>query len=535
MSKDKDRIIERDCARFMRFPTIALIIAELLALFIPSVSAFLIGDMGEQLLNGNRSAVLSQLGPFLCSVILIAFVTPFAEYIQNLFLTKYGFAYDAFLTDRFIRMPMLSAQKKELGELMERLEEDSAVYCFYQVLKRGRSLVMVIYLALLFALVMKREYDLIYTLIIFIMAAIPLVWANYAGKREAVLSKEYSEYNEKRKNLEQTLYLSRQFYLFYHLSSFIREKLDSVFQDYLTYSGRKRIRFLSLSSMMDFFMSNGIRILLIVFGSSLMAAGRISVGELLGGILLYPSISKWYGYGTSLLKNLKHEKECRGRIGLFYETDLEASSEDEREINQIVLHDISFSYDGERGIIQHRNERLLAGKSYQILGPNGSGKTTLLKLIGGLYVPSEGTVTDDQGNVLGIGCLRKNVSFQEQNGTVFSGTVFDNLFVDESARPRAEEVLKTLCFDKPIDEMLTEAGGNLSPGERKKLLLARSLLKEAPFLILDEPLNHLDVAGESGLLSLIKRRKHGLIVASHRSLPGIEIDEYLTGSSELTG
>lgn len=533
-SKEKDRVIERDCARFMRFPTIALIITELLALLIPSVSALLIGDMSEQLLTGNRSAVLSQLGPFLFSVILIAFITPFSEYIQNLFLTKYGFAYDAFLADRFIRMPMLSAQKKELGELMERLEEDSAAYCFYQVLKRGRPLVMLLYLALLFVLVNNREYDLIYTLIIFIMAAIPLVWANYAGKREAVLSKEYSEYNEKRKNLEQTLYLSRRFYLFYQLSGFIREKLASVFQDYLSCSGRKRIRFLSLSSMMDFFMSNGIRILLIVFGGSLMAAGRISVGELLGGILLYPSISKWYGYGTSLLKKLKHEKECRGRIALFYETNLEASAENEKEIHQIVLRDIGFSYEGKgKGIIQHRNERFRAAKNYQIIGPNGSGKTTLLKLISGLYMPQEGTVTDDQGNALGIGCLRKNVSLLEQNGFIFSGTVFDNLFIDESARPRAEAVLKILCFDKHIDEMLTEAGGNLSPGERKKLLLARSLLKEAPFLILDEPLNHLDAAGESGLLSLLKRRKHGLIVASHRSLPGIKIDEFLSSSSGL--
>lgn len=62
---------------------------------------------------------------------------------------------------------------------------------------------------------------------------------------------------------------------------------------------------------MDFFMTYGIRILLIVIGSLLMASGRISVGELLGGILLYPNISKWYKYGIALLKNLKHEKECR--------------------------------------------------------------------------------------------------------------------------------------------------------------------------------------------------------------------------------
>lgn len=526
MRKEKDRIIERDCASFMRLPAIALAFAELLSILIPSISALLIGDMGEQLLSGDRAAVLSQMVPFLCSVILIAFVTPFAGYIQNLFLTKYGFAYDAFLVERFIRMPMLSAQKKELGELMERLEEDSSLYCFYQVLKRARPPVMLLYLAALFVIVIKREYALIYTGIIFAAAALPVVWGNYSGKKEAVLNREYSEYNEKRKSLEHTLYPSRRFYLFYQLSGFIRDKLAAAYRDYISRSGKKRMGFLSLSGMMDFFMTYGVRILLIVIGCLLMAAGRISVGELLGGILLYPSISKCYKFGISLLKNLKHEKECRDRIALFYDENSEAFSESEERIDWIVLNDVCFSYvEGEEQIIRHQSESFRADRNYQLKGRNGSGKSTLLKIISGLYTPCEGKITNKEGCVLEIGSLRKNVSFQEQNGTVFSGTVFDNLFIDSNLRSRAEETLKTLCFDKCIDDTVTEAGENLSPGERKKLLLARSLLKDAPFLILDEPLNHLDAAGEAGLLSLLQKRKTGLIVASHRSIPGIEIDE----------
>lgn len=411
---------------------------------------------------------------------------------------------------------------------MERLEEDSAVYCFYQVMKRGSPLVMFLYLVLLFALALKIEYSLVYTTIIFITAAIPLVWANYAGKKEAVLNKEYSEYSEKRKNLEYTLYSSQRFYLFYQLSGFIRNKLADAFNNYLSCSGKKKIQFLSLSSMMDFFMTYGIRILLIVIGSLLMAAGRISVGELLGGILLYPNISKWYKYGIALLKNLKHEKECRARLALFYDENLEVILESKKKINQIILRDISFSYEGEENkIIQHRCEEFRVDKNYQIKGQNGSGKSTLLKLISGLYAPQSGIIADEQGNALKISDLRKNVSVQEQNGSVFSGTVFDNLFIEEALRPKAEEILKALCFDKCLDDTVTEAGSNLSPGERKKLLLARSLLKDAPFLIMDEPLNHLDAAGEAGLLSLLQKRKNGLIVASHRSISGIEFDEYI--------
>lgn len=518
MHNEQDRIIEKECARFMRFPVIALIFAELLDILIPSFTAFLIGDMGEQLLSGNKVAVLSQIFPFLCSVVLIAFVTPFASYIENLFLTKYGFAYDAFLVERFIRMPMLSAQKKELGELMERLEEDSALYCFYQVLKRGRPVVMTIYLISLFAIVYRQDYSVIYTIIVFALAAVPLLWSNYSGKREATFKKEYSQYNEKRKTLEQTLYPSRQFYLFYQLSEFIGNKLDNAFDEYFTNSGRRRIRFLSLSDTMEFFMNNGVRILLIVVGSLLMAIGKITVGELLGGILLYPSISKWYGYGKSLLKNSKHEKECRERIALFYEKDLEESAQCDRKVEKITLKDIAFSYDEGKKIIKHLDGEFKPDIKYQIEGPNGSGKSTLLKLLSGIYAPQEGVFTDERGENLTISDLRNNVSFQEQDGAIFSGTVFDNLFVEEENRSRAEKMLKTLCFEKSIDYVVTEAGENLSPGERKKIILARSLMKDAPFLILDEPLNHLDSAGEKGFLSLIEKRNRGLILVSHRRM-----------------
>lgn len=156
------------------------------------------------------------------------------------------------------------------------------------------------------------------------------------------------------------------------------------------------------------------------------------------------------------------------RLALFYDENLEVILESKKKIDQIVLRDISFSYEGEENkIIQHRCEEFRADKNYQIKGQNGSGKSTLLKLISGLYAPQSGIIADEQGNALKISDLRKNVSVQEQNGSVFSGTVFDKLFIEEALRPKAEEILKALCFDKCLDDTVTEAGGNLSPGERK--------------------------------------------------------------------
>lgn len=70
-----------------------------------------------------------------------------------------------------------------------------------------------------------------------------------------------------------------------------------------------------------------------------------------------------------------------------------------------------------------------------------------------------------------------------------------------------------------MDYSVEAEGLNLSPGERKKLLLARALLREAPFLALDEPLNHLDDRGAEVLVQALRDRRGGVLFISHRDLP----------------
>ena len=75
--------------------------------------------------------------------------------------------------------------------------------------------------------------------------------------------------------------------------------------------------------------------------------------------------------------------------------------------------------------------------------------------------------------------LRSLVSFAEQDGAVFSGTVYENLFIDKSKKNKAQSILDTLGFSKSLDYCIADRGANLSPGEKKKLLLSRCLLKDA--------------------------------------------------------
>lgn len=149
----------------------------------------------------------------------------------------------------------------------------------------------------------------------------------------------------------------------------------------------------------------------------------------------------------------------------------------------------------------------------RLIGANGTGKTTLLKLLAGLYHPTSGTVC----NGAGLSQIRKSVAYQAQEGAIFSGTVWENLFLPEEKREQAVNLLRDMGFEKELACEVTPEGTNLSPGERKKLLLVRALLRDANFLLLDEPLNHLDEQGRRILLEKIRHRE-GILIISHQEL-----------------
>ena len=105
---------------------------------------------------------------------------------------------------------------------------------------------------------------------------------------------------------------------------------------------------------------------------------------------------------------------------------------------------------------------------------------------------------------------------QEQNGKLFSGTVAENLFLSPEQMEEGAAVLRGMGFEKPLDQAVLSNGSNLSPGERKKIILTRALLRNTAFLALDEPLNHLDAKGREFLKQYLDQRKAGLILVNHQ-------------------
>ena len=202
------------------------------------------------------------------------------------------------------------------------------------------------------------------------------------------------------------------------------------------------------------------------------------------------------------------------------------TSKDEEEA--IVFQNVSFSY-GNNGeyAVSDLNFSVKKGESLGIIGGTGSGKTTLISLLSGFY-------PGYSGEIRLFGKNRRNYAKEElyssialvpQKAVLFSGTLRENLlWRDKNATDKELwEALDMACAKEFIEEKgkglelpVTEEGKNFSGGQRQRLCIARALVGEAKFLILDDSSSALDFATERKLrhaLSTYKRVENKIIIS----------------------
>ena len=522
---EQKRRIRKDCRKFLRGVICASFLHRLTNIAAPTLAAWLIGDMASALLALDKAAILTRLPAFVCAALVQVAGTAGTELALNLLLTKQGFAYDSFLMDKFIHLPLLQIQRVEAGAVMERLEEDAAAFCWNQMTLCAYPAVAAVFGAGVIAALFRSGCPVIFALTIFALAALPLArTACMAGIRTR-LKKEASEYSEDRKQLEQELFGARDFAKSYSLHGFFVNRLEKRFRAFLQKTGQAQCLVDALVEALDFLSGQGSRLCVVLVGTFQAARGRMELGMLLTGFLILPSLTQCFAYVRGWITEKHDEAKYLDRISVFY-GEFEDGEGIAPALTSLDAENVRFSYseDG-KNVLSGVDFHMTGSENMRLAGQNGSGKTTLLSILAGLYEPSSGSVCGGAS----VGQRRKSTALQEQNGAIFSGTVWENLFLEDSKRPAAEALLEEMGFGKTLEYTVQPCGGNLSPGERKKILLTRAFLRDAPFLLLDEPLNHLDAQAAEVVKEKLRQRQGGILLISHREdiCEGLGMGEFL--------
>lgn len=194
--------------------------------------------------------------------------------------------------------------------------------------------------------------------------------------------------------------------------------------------------------------------------------------------------------------------------------------------SEIVLKNISFAYPhADKQILKDLTIRIPKGQWIGIHGPSGVGKTTILELLLRYYVPDTGSIFVDGKDLqeIRIDEVRNNIAYMSQDSYIFTGTIRENItigheFVDEKRLVDAIEIsgIHESLLDEEVEREVGESGLALSGGEKKRITLARAVLKDTEILLLDEPTSGLDPNSQQNICIALKalQRERNLTIVS---------------------
>ena len=196
---------------------------------------------------------------------------------------------------------------------------------------------------------------------------------------------------------------------------------------------------------------------------------------------------------------------------------------------RIEFRDVHFAYDPERAILKGVDLAVESGQTLAIVGPSGSGKSTIGRLLFRFYDVSAGAVLIDGQDIRDVSqnSLHNAIGVVPQDTVLFNDTIYYNIAYGRDAATRAEieQAAKAAqihdfvqSLPNGYDTMVGERGLKLSGGEKQRVGIARSLLKNPPILLLDEATSALDTQTEHEIQESLIQMGQGrtVMIIAHR-------------------
>ena len=539
MNKKNNRQVYARILKLLRPYTHLLVLSLVLAVVsvILTLYAPVISGRAIDLILEKGRVDFAGLKPLLVRFALVILLTALAQWLMNLSNNRITYrVVKDIRTEAFHHLsdlPLKYIDGHRHGDILSRVVTD--VDQFSDGLLLGFSQLFTGVITIVGTLGFMLSIDIKITLVVVLITPVSFFVAGFIAKRTFSMFRRQSEVRGEMTSLVDEMVGSQKVVKAFSYEEVAESRFEAINRELRDIS-LKATFFSSITNPATRFVNGLVYTGVGIFGALSAIRGGISVGQLSCFLSYANQYTKPFNEISGVVTEFQNAVASAARVFALMDEAPELPEADdavELKAQQVdgsvdICH-VSFSYRPEVPLIRDLNLHVKPGQRIAIVGPTGCGKTTIINLLMRFYDVDQGEIRVSGHDIRGITrkSLRENYGMVLQETWLKTGTIAENIAYGKTNASREEIEMAAKAshahsfisrMPKGYDTLISEAGGNLSQGQKQLLCIARVMLCLPPMLILDEATSSIDTRTESRIQKAFDQMMEGRtsFIVAHR-------------------